>query len=58
MASQLDIPNSPLVMDESRRSRLKDELHIAVEELDKAEQRELLAAIRKMQAKRDSRRRA
>lgn len=49
---QLDIPNSPLEYDDARRSRLKDELRLAIDNLDRDEQREALSAIRQIQAKR------
>lgn len=55
---QLDIPNSPLIHDESKRSRVKEELRLALDDLDKDEQRELLDTVRKIQARRHGRRKA
>jgi nicotinamide mononucleotide adenylyltransferase len=49
---QLDIVNSPLLLDESRRDRIKEEVRSAVEDLDRDELREMLAEIRKIQARR------
>lgn len=58
LPGQLDIPDSPLLLDESRRSRVKDEIRLALDDLDKDEQREALAAIRKIQLRRNARRKA
>lgn len=55
LPGQLDIPNSPLLYDESRRSRIKDELRLAIEDLDKDEMREALDAIRRIQGWRSRR---
>jgi hypothetical protein len=55
---QLDIPDSLLLHDDSRRSRIKDEIRLAIDDLDKDEQRELLAAIRKLQGRRNVRHKA
>lgn len=53
---QLSIPDSPLLYDDSRKNSLKDEIQVALEDLSKEEQREALAAIRKIQSKRAGRR--
>lgn len=52
LPGQLDIPDSPLMLDESRRSRLRDDIRLGIDDLDRDEQRELLSAIRRIQAKR------
>jgi hypothetical protein len=52
---QLDIPDSPLRQDENRRSRVKDDLRIALDDLDREEMREALEAIRKIQSRRRKR---
>lgn len=52
---QLDIQDSPLLYDDSKKNNLRDEIHVAVDDLDNEEQREALAAIRKIQAKRKGR---
>lgn len=52
---QLDVPDSPLLYDDARRSRLKDELRLALDDLDRDEQREALAFIRKIQSRRRKR---
>lgn len=51
-AGQLDIPDSQLLHDESRRNRIKDEVRIAIDDLDRDELREALVAIRKIQGRR------
>lgn len=54
---QLDIPESPLLYDDSKKNNLSEELHVAIDEMDKDEQREALAAIRKIQSKKRTGRR-
>jgi len=49
---QLDIPNSALIYDESRRDIARDALHSAVDDLDRHEQQEALSFIRQLQARR------
>lgn len=49
---QLDIPDSPLLHDETKRDKLKDTTHLAVDDLDRDELRETLDAIRRIQARR------
>lgn len=51
-AGQLDIPDSPLLHDEARRDRIKDTLRLVIDDLDRDEMREALAAIRKIQGRR------
>jgi len=48
---QMDIPNSPLLRDESRRSRLKDELRMAIDGLDPDGTKEALIFVRNLQAR-------
>ena len=49
LKGQLDIPNSPLLRDEARRSRLKDDLRIAIDALDREDQRKTLDFVRALQ---------
>ena len=49
---QLDVPDSQLLHDESRRDRIADTLRVAIDDLDRDEMREALAAIRKIQGRR------
>lgn len=58
LPKQLDIPNSPLTMDDTKRNRVKDELRAALDDLNKDEMREALDAIRKIQSRRGDRRKA
>jgi hypothetical protein len=53
---QLDIPDSQLLHDESKRSRVKDDLRLAIDDLDRDEIREVLATVRKIQGRRKTRR--
>jgi len=53
---QLDIRNSPLLIDHTRKDVVKDTLLSTIDDLDRDEQREALAAIRKIQARRGTRR--
>jgi hypothetical protein len=57
LKGQLSIPHSPLLYDESRRNRVREELRDAIEDLDRDEQQEVLAAIRKVQGRRTEQRR-
>jgi len=52
---QLDIRDSPLLYDESRRNRVKDELRAGIDGFDGEEQRELLEAMRRIQSRRGRR---
>jgi hypothetical protein len=52
MKGQLSVPDSPLLYDQSKRNRVKEELRDVVEELDRNEQEEALAFIRRIQARR------
>jgi hypothetical protein len=54
-AGQLDMPDSPLLHDESRRDRVADALRLAIDDLDRDEMREALAVIRKIQGRRPRR---
>lgn len=54
-SGQLDIPDSQLIQDDTRRSRIKVDLQQALAELDRDEQYEVLATIRKIQARRRKR---
>lgn len=54
-AGQLDIQDSPLTFDDSRRNRLAEELRSAIHDLDRDEQTEALVTIRRIQAKRRKR---
>jgi hypothetical protein len=49
---QLDIPDSPLLHDETRRDKVKDTLRLVIDDLDRDEMREALVAVRKIQGKR------
>lgn len=53
---QLDIPDSQLLHDESKRDRVADTLRLAIDDLDRDEMREALTAIRKIQGRRQHRR--
>lgn len=52
LAGQLDVPDSPLLMEESRRHQEKDEAHAALEDMDRDEIREVLATLRRIRARR------
>lgn len=49
---QLDVPDSPLLMDESRKDRIRDDVLAAIEDLDNEGLSETLEAIRKIQERR------
>jgi hypothetical protein len=54
---QLDIQDSPLLYDDAKKNSLKEELRAVIDDMDKDEQREALAALRKIQSKRKGRKR-
>lgn len=49
---QLDIPDSPLLLDPNASSRVTYEVHAVLDDLSEAEQAEALAAIRRIQQRR------
>lgn len=52
LPGQLDQPDSDLLYDERRRNRIKDEIRLALDDLDRDEQRELLSAIHQIRGRR------
>lgn len=52
VAGQLDVPESPLLPDESRRDRVKDEVFAMLDELSREDHLELLPEIRRRWLKR------
>lgn len=51
LPGQLDIPDSELLQDERKRSRLRDEIRRSLDEFGRDEQREVLDAIRRIQSR-------
>lgn len=54
---QLDIPNSQLAYEETRRNRLREELRLEIDGLTPEEQQELLVYVRRMQTRKQDPRR-
>lgn len=54
LPGQLDIPNSPLIYEKSRRSRIKEQIFLEVETMNADEERETLAFIRRLRTRRKS----
>jgi hypothetical protein len=56
IAGQLDIPNSPLRLDDTVRNRAEEELRMEIRDMDLDEKSELLEAARKIKGRRMRRR--